>query len=110
MVGDRLSRRARAISTCGAPRALAKSWADSPILNSRPGRPRFARIFGASHGSGDGSAGQTPSFNPPRMVRSACCSRASSKPQMNTRGSAIGRTNAHSVEQLVEDWGRRRCP
>ena len=33
-----------------------------------PRQPRFARIFGASHGSGAGEAGHTPSLRPPRTI------------------------------------------
>ena len=46
----------------------------------------FVRILGASHGSGCGMAGQTPSFRPPRIIRSICCNRASRTPKMNSRG------------------------
>ena len=70
----------------GAPSALAKSCAARPIRRSSAGRPSSARICGASQGSGAGSAGQTPSLSPPRIIRSACCSRASSRPQMKMRG------------------------
>ena len=84
----------------------AKSCAATPIRRSSPGRPRSARMRGASHGSGAGSAGHTPSFSPPRIIRSACCSRASISPQMNTRGwpPCGGRTATASIS-LAQDRG-----
>ena len=85
--------------TSGAPSAPARSCAESPIRRSSPGSPSILRICGASHGSGAGSAGQTPSFKPPSSINCADCNFASSKPQMNRRGwpPSTGRTATPSI-------------
>ncbi len=50
---------------------------DAPL---QPGQPSAARMRGASHGSGAGRPGHTPSFSPPSTIRSAVCNRASIGP------------------------------
>ena len=78
---------ARVSTTVGAPSACAKSCAAMPMRALRQGeaefrahRPRHPRV-----GSAVGP-GQVPSLSPPRTSRSACCSRASSGPQIASRG------------------------
>ena len=58
------------------------------------GRPSAARIGRLSHGPVSTAGGQVPSFSPPSTSRSARCRRASSGPQMASRGwrPKVGRT------------------
>ena len=85
-VGPASDRRARVRSTRGAPSRFWRSWAASPIRRSPAGSPSSRRMRGASHGSGAGSAGHTPSFSPPAIIRSTCASRASIRPRIDRRG------------------------
>ena len=96
-VGERRSRRARVISTSGAPSALAKSCAASPMRDFERRHSKLARTLGGSHGSGAGIAGHTPSLSPPSTTRSARWSRASSRPQMKIAGARhrAGARRAH---------------
>ncbi len=54
---------------------------------------------GESQGSGAGRPGHTPSLSPPRIVRSALCSRASIRPRIASRGCPPcgGRTATSSI-------------
>lgn len=80
--------------TSFAPAAITKSCADCPILLSWGGKPNSVRMLWFIHGSTLSSDGQTPSFSPPRIIRSARCSRASKGPQIARRGCLfqVGRT------------------
>lgn len=93
------SRAARVINTVGAPAATAKSCAIRPMVRDSPGRSSAARTAGARKGSGAGAGGHVPSLRPPRIIRSARCSRASRRPQMASCGCRrhTGRTVTRSV-------------
>ena len=100
-VSSRVSQRA---GTAGAPSAGAGRTAPRSARRRRrrrnhalPGRrsPRatagrpLARIGRDSHGPGSLAGGHTPSARPPSTMTSAVCRRASSRPQMNTRGCSV---------------------
>ena len=101
MVGERLSCRARVSSTRGAPSALMKSWAARPVRNSSAGQAQVRADLRRKPRVGRWQARPTPSFIPPRIIRSAFCSRASSRPQMKMRGwPPNGRRTGKLVHQL----------
>jgi hypothetical protein len=109
MAGARASRRARVTSTSRPPSATAKSWAARPIRRSSPGSPSSWRTRGASHGSGIGSCGQTPSLSPPRMTRSAGLQPGLDQaPDEQARMLAVGRPHRDRVEQLLEQGRQAR--
>ena len=63
-------------------------------------RPSVSRIGRENQGSAGAACGQVPSFNPPRMVRSKLCSRASSGPRMAmARMAAEARPHRHLHRQ-----------
>ena len=65
------------------------------------GRPSAARIGRLIHGPVSTAGGQVPSFSPPSTRRSARCSRASSGPQIASRGWRPKRGRIVSVASIV---------
>ena len=87
-VGTPSLRAARVSATSGAAIAWAKSCAAMPIARSGTAISNSRRICRDIHGSCAAGPGQVPSLSPPRTTRSACCSRASTRPQIASRGMA----------------------
>ena len=71
--------------------------------------PNSRRICRDIHGSCSAEAGQLPSFRPPRTTRSACCSRASRRPQIAKPGMpAEQRADDRIGGQRLEQSGKLR--
>ncbi len=85
-VGTPSLRAARVNAASGAAIAWAKSCAAMPIARSGTAISNSRRICRDIHGSCAAGPGQMPSLSPPRTTRSACCSRASTRPQIASRG------------------------
>ena len=98
MVADSASRLARVSQTSCAPSACWKSCAARPMRRSGRRNPASARMARLSHGSAPLELGQTPSFRPASIKRSAPCTRASIGPQINR--SACGRTGLRKRASL----------
>ena len=71
------------------------------------GRPTARRRLRPSQGSAPGSRGQTPSLRPPRMTRSADCTRASSVPQM-ARPGWVTTASSGTSRAAISDWRSAR--
>ena len=102
------------VAAGAASAARAGRRAQREIMRRKPDRASPApaaraarRTAGASHGSGVGSGGQLPSLSPPRTITSACCSRASSRPQMKIRGCPPkGAAHRLYLEQVAKQRSR----
>ena len=107
--GDDASRRARVTSAVGLPSACPKSCAASPIDRSSPGSPSSALIRGASHGSGAGRPGQTPSFSPPspapQRAHHAVERGLVEEARDPARAARVAETAVQTAALFSESWG-----
>ena len=83
--------------------AMVKSCADWPIRRSGGSRSRPDFIMRDMKRSGSALRGQMPSFSPPMIIVSTLCRRASSGPQIDTRGSPRRRR----LDRLAGDQRRQ---